>query len=154
MRVYLVQHGAPVSKEENPDRPLSEQGRNDVSRVADTLERSGVRVRTVFHSGKTRAAQTAALLAEKVSPGSPASARDGLAPLDEVGPVVAFLEAEAGDVMLVGHLPHLGKLAALLTSGRDDAQIVSFRQGGVCCLERQEDDGWSVAWMIVPEWVH
>jgi len=30
MRVYLVQHGEAVSKEENPDRPLSEKGAADV----------------------------------------------------------------------------------------------------------------------------
>ena len=44
MKLYLVQHGQAVSKEEDPERPLSEQGREDVRRVATRLGEAGVRV--------------------------------------------------------------------------------------------------------------
>lgn len=30
MRIYLVQHGLAIPKEVDPERPLSEQGREDV----------------------------------------------------------------------------------------------------------------------------
>ena len=39
MRIYLMQHGKPVSKEENPDKPLSAEGENDVERMANFFER-------------------------------------------------------------------------------------------------------------------
>jgi|GEM_PF-5342255 len=34
MRLYLMQHGRPVAKKENPDRPSLDQGKEDVERVA------------------------------------------------------------------------------------------------------------------------
>jgi len=53
--------------------------------------------------------------------------------------------------MLVGHLPHLKKLASLLLTGRDDLEIVKFRYGGVVCLERRENGLWSILWIIRPD---
>ena len=34
MRLYLMQHGEAMSKAENPERPLNEQGRQNVANVA------------------------------------------------------------------------------------------------------------------------
>ena len=62
MRLYLVQHGEPVPKEINPDRPLSDKGRHDVEKVGRFLQQAGVAMGVIVHSGKTRAAQTAGLL--------------------------------------------------------------------------------------------
>jgi len=39
MRIYLTQHGPAVPKDVDPDRPLNEQGREDVRRLADFLEK-------------------------------------------------------------------------------------------------------------------
>ena len=64
MTLYLVQHGAAVPEQEDPERPLSAQGAEDVERLAGLLAHLGVSVARVLHSGKTRAAQTAAKLAE------------------------------------------------------------------------------------------
>ena len=63
MRIYLTQHGLAVPKDVDPDRPLSEQGRQDVQRLADFLKNTGAQVEQVLHSGKTRAEQTATILA-------------------------------------------------------------------------------------------
>lgn len=52
--------------------------------------------------------------------------------------------------MLVGHLPHLSKLAGLLLAGDPERKVVGFRQGGVACMERDEAGGWSVAWVVTP----
>ena len=68
MRLYLTQHGLAVPKDVDPDRPLSEQGRQDVRRLADFLGHAGVRVEQFLHSSKTRAEQTAAILAEPLLP--------------------------------------------------------------------------------------
>jgi len=37
MNIYLVQHGKPVPKEEDPERPLSAQGKEDVEKIASKL---------------------------------------------------------------------------------------------------------------------
>jgi len=63
MRLYLVQHGKAKSKDEDPDRPLTDQGRNDIKKVAVFLaENAGLKVTSIYHSGKTRARQTAEVL--------------------------------------------------------------------------------------------
>ncbi len=51
MRLYLVQHGEAVAKEVDPDRPLSEHGRENIVRLAKWLEQRGVEVREIRHSG-------------------------------------------------------------------------------------------------------
>ena len=56
------------------------------------------------------------------------------------------------DTMLVGHLPHLARLAGLLLTGDTDETVVHFQPGTVVCLERGENgDGWIVTWAVRPE---
>ncbi len=54
--------------------------------------------------------------------------------------------------MLVGHLPHLSRLAALLLAESPEPEIVAFRNAGVVCLERQEGR-FAVRWILTPELV-
>jgi len=42
MRIYLTEHGLAVPKDVDPNRPLSKQGRVDVRRLADFLNKAGV----------------------------------------------------------------------------------------------------------------
>jgi len=46
---------------------------------------------------------------------------------------------------------YFGKLAALLLVGDPERKVVGFRNGGVVCLERDEDGNWSVGWVLTPE---
>jgi phosphohistidine phosphatase len=62
MKLYLAQHGDSLPEQVNPERPLSERGREDVRRLAEFLGGTGIQVRRVYHSGKLRARQTAELL--------------------------------------------------------------------------------------------
>ena len=50
--------------------------------------------------------------------------------------------------MLVGHLPHLARLASLLLVGDVGRSIVTFRLGALVGLE-QGPEGWSV-WLALP----
>jgi phosphohistidine phosphatase len=150
MRLYLVQHGKPVSKQENPDRPLSPEGRVDVERVGALLRRRGIGGARVLHSGKTRARETAEILTAALeSPRKPETS-EGLSPKDEVRDTARALEDSPEDLVVVGHLPHLGRLTSLLVAGDPEIALVRFQQGGVVCLEKGEE-GWTIAWMIVPE---
>ncbi|MCD4716608.1 MAG: histidine phosphatase family protein, partial [Desulfobacterales bacterium] len=92
MNVYLVQHGKPVSKEENPDKPLSNQGKEDVERVAAFLMKAGIKVDDIFHSGKTRARETAEIMISKLTPGKEPVEKNGLAPLDDVKEIAEEIE--------------------------------------------------------------
>ncbi|MFC1850911.1 phosphohistidine phosphatase SixA [candidate division CSSED10-310 bacterium] len=151
MKLYLVQHGKPVPKEKNPDRPLSEQGISDVEQVAIFLKKAQVKCFNILHSGKTRAQETAEILARALSPGTEPQQKDGLAPLDDVRPIAQWLKGENEDCMLVGHLPHLGKLVSYLVVHDVKTAVASFQQGCVVCLESGENAAWTLAWMIIPQ---
>ena len=67
MRLYLVQHGEAKSKTEDPQRPLTERGREDVARVAAFAASAGLQVGQIRHSGKRRAEETALYCAQERS---------------------------------------------------------------------------------------
>lgn len=151
MKVYLMQHGKPVAKEEDPQRPLSDRGKKDVQRMADFLRKSGVKVEEVLHSGKTRARQTAEIMASGLNPGLEPKQGRGLSPLDEVKGIADRIRGAKRDLLIAGHLPHLAKLTSLLIAGSESVPVVIFQQGATVCLEKVEGDRFSLAWMIVPE---
>jgi phosphohistidine phosphatase len=147
VRVYLVQHGEAKSEEEDPDRPLTDGGATEVRRVVGVAAGAGsVMVERIVHSGKTRARQTAGAWGEAL--GVPIDQSDGLAPRDDPAIWVARFTAETSDLMLIGHLPHLARLAAILLAGDPDRPLIAFRQGGLVGLE-EGPAGWSV-WLVLP----
>lgn len=152
MRFYLVQHAEAKRKEEDPERALTDRGREEARRVAAFVTRhADVAVARILHSGKTRARQTAEIFAEALRPSRGIAQREGLAPLDE--PLVGARElAEAEEnLMLVGHLPHLARLAGLLLCGSTERGPVAFRMGGVVALRRDEEGMWALRWALVPD---
>ena len=148
MRLYLVQHGEARREEEDPSRPLTEGGRIEVERVAEFLARAGVKVDRILHSGRLRAAQTAEILARHLRPSKGVEGAEGLDPLADPSIWAGRLREVDEDLMIVGHLPHLAKLASLLTFGNPEPQIIEFRYGGVECLERKASGSWSILWII------
>lgn len=149
MKLYLVQHGHAVDKDVDPDRPLSDAGHREVERVAQFLEQARTQVPMVWHSGKTRAQQTAEILAARL--GARAELHPGLEPKDDPGAVIADVALFARDVVVVGHLPQLSLLAALLLRAKRDHEPVKFQRGGVAALESENGSAWQLCWMIVPE---
>lgn len=149
MRVYLAQHGLAKDESEDAERPLSDQGREDVARVAGFLSLfEKPRPSRVVHSGKLRAAQTAEMFAESWG-GLPVEQALDLAPNADPSAWSAHLASINADVMLVGHLPHLQRLAGLLLSGETEREVIRFRNAGAVCLEKSEN-GWSVCWQVNP----
>jgi phosphohistidine phosphatase len=118
-RLILLRHGkaeAGAASGRDFDRPLTERGRRDAVIVAQALDQAGVRPDLVLVSPAARAAQTWEAMAE-VFP----QARVEQAPaLYEItsDAILALARGEAGDartVMVVGHNPGLGQLAAWLS---------------------------------------
>ena len=150
MLVYLVQHGDAKREEEDPSRPLSEKGIKDVKGVASHISRLNIGVEEVLHSGKLRAKQTAEIISEKLKIAKGISETDGLSPMDDANMWAERLNKRTDTLMLVGHLPHLGKLASSLLCSKKERNFVAFKMGGIVCLKR-DDTGWSLQWMITPE---
>jgi phosphohistidine phosphatase len=151
MKLYLAQHGLALSKEEDPERPLSEAGREQVECQARRLGAAGVRVQRVWHSGKLRARQTAECLARRMLPRGSIEPVAGLGPNDAVNDFIADADVWQEDTLVVGHLPFLSRLASLLLLHDDARELVAFQPGTVLCLERLDHDRWVLAWMLRPE---
>lgn len=127
MLLSLVQHGEAKSEEEDPLRPLSEKGIDDVKRVATHATQLDFEVYEIFHSNKLRARQTAEILAQNLKITKGLSETDGLAPLDNPELWAERLTFKTTPIMLVGHLPHLGKLASLLLCGGIEKKLLYSR---------------------------
>jgi phosphohistidine phosphatase len=150
MNLYLVQHGEALGKDVDPERPLSERGRQEVDKVAQFAAKNcSMELSHIHHSGKLRARQTAEIEAKSLGLPEPVEI-DGLAPLDDPS-IWSCRLAELNDsIMLVGHLPHLARLVGALLCGNAEAAPAAFRMGGMVALARGEGK-WSLQWMIVPD---
>ena len=147
MAVYLVQHGKASPKEQDPSRPLSEEGRAQTTRIAEVAAVYHVPVARIEHSGKLRAQQTAAIMVEHLKPSDGVGVCVGLAAMDEV----AALDLQsASNVMLVGHLPFMERLIGHLTVGDAQQRPFKMQGGGIVCLDRDER-GWHIKWALMPE---
>ncbi len=146
-RLILVQHARARPREEGAERPLSDTGQADIRRVASFLADHGVRPDRIMHSGKLRARQTAEVLAHRLA--CVVEAVPDLDPMADPGIWFAHLEAIEREVMLVGHMPHIGRLTSLLLTRYPDRVAVRFVPGTVVCLQR-EDGLWQLAWMLTP----
>lgn len=151
MRIYLARHGKAFEKEVDPERPLTPEGVREVERVGMLLSGAGLAVPAVWHSGKARARQTAEVLAGYAAKDARLYARDDLSPKDDVKPIAAELRRRGENVMVVGHLPFLSKLASFLLTGDSDVEIVGLPSAGVVCLERGDRDTWQIIWLVTPE---
>lgn len=154
MKIYLVQHAEAYSKEENPDRPITEKGRADIKKTAGFLGQTlKTHVAQIFHSSKLRAAETAAILENAVDTAAEPAIDDDLKGGADPRVWQERLTTLTGDQVLVGHMPHLQKLASLLVARNPDLIVVDFTNAGIVCLESNNDNcnKWSLAWAVRPD---
>ena len=151
MNLYLVQHAEAVSKEENPDRPLTEKGKKDAQKSVRFLKNNNTKIDIIWHSSKTRAIETANIFKEGLELSCNIQKREDLSPNDPVDKFIGELKSSNEDIMIVGHLPFLQKLASSLLIGSAQQSIISFKQAGVVCLSRQEEDSWQIIFHIIPD---
>ena len=148
MPLYLVQHGVAFAEDINPDRPLTLEGKEATDASASFMAGRGVDISEIVHSGKTRALETATLFADRLGQGIAVTEVKNLSPNDDVAILAKGLSG-AANLMVVGHLPYLSRLASLLLAGNPDQPIVSFKNSGVVCLDEGQD-GWVLCWAFVP----
>ncbi len=151
MKLYLIQTGEALPQQTTDfERPLSDQGRLSVERLASLLATARLGAKRVIHSGSLRARQTLEILQWAAAPSRPApEARRGLGREDPVEPWAPEISGWTEDAVIVGHQPFLGRLAARLIEGREDRELIGFVPGTALCLERGAE-GWIVRWMMPP----
>ncbi len=151
MVLYLVRHAEAEEGEVDDERPLSEHGWAEARKVSGyAAQHLAIEVDRVLHSRKTRARQTAQVLADALEFTPTLEEVDALDPEADPHEWAERLADGHKDVLLVGHVPHVERLAALLLCGDDDRPVVTFQTGSILCLERREGGAWSVRWMVVP----
>ena len=150
MALFLVQHGKSLPKEVDPEQGLSDEGRAETEEIASIAKERGVRVARIVQSGRKRAAETAEIFSAFLMPPGGLQPSDGLSPLDDV---IAFAEKmeSSEDLMLVGHLPFMERLASFLITGSADSPVIRFQNSGIVCLVREADTRlWTIRWTLFP----
>ena len=151
MKLYLVQHAEACTKDVDPQRPLTEQGVQDMARLAAKLKHAGIEVGRIIHSGKLRAKQTAESLAQALAPGLELETSGLLNPNDNPKAFDWQSESWDTDTLIVGHLPFMARLVSHLLA-EDELRIVAgFTPGSIVCLESHHDGHWQLNWMLRPE---
>ncbi len=148
MQLYLVQHGQAMKKDQDPTRPLTDEGRAAAQRAAALASRLGVQVTEIRHSNKLRALQTAEELSLALS--APTQQVSGLGPNDDINPLAREVASTDENLMIVGHLPFLSRLAAFLLCRNESLPAVEFENAGIVRIDRREGGRWSLRWAIPP----
>jgi phosphohistidine phosphatase len=151
MKLYLVQHAKAASKDVDPERSLTKEGRRDIQKVAAFIKTLNPAVDYLWHSRKKRAIQTAEILSDVITINKEKTEREGLAPNDDVAAIKDELIASQQDIMIVSHMPFVSKLASLLLTGQEFANTLAFKQGGIVALSSSESNLWQIEWMVIPE---
>ena len=140
MDLILWRHAQALDAEPGCDdlsRALTHKGEGQAARVAKWLDRQLPESTRVLVSPARRAEQTARALGRKFK------FRDELAPQSNADEALAFIQWTAengpphkGAVLLVGHQPMLGQIAARLL-GVDEA-VCDIRKGAVWWLRQRQ----------------
>ena len=149
VRLYIAHHGDAVGPHENPMRPLSSTGQQQVAELARETAAREAKPRIIWHSGKLRARQTAEAYRHACNPLAEFAAARGLLPDDPPSWIADRLLVEDGEVMVVGHMPHLPRLLRLLLTGDAVASTTEFPTNGVVCVEKQAGV-WTERWRLSP----
>ncbi len=148
--LLLVRHGEAMAASDNPERPLAAQGLSQARRTAAILGDVNGQIDVIYHSSKKRAEETAEILATSIESRNGVRWRSGLNPNDPVADILAELDDEDVErIMIVGHMPFLSRLASLLLSGRPDPPVVDFGLASAAAFAR-ESDSWKLRWMVDP----
>jgi phosphohistidine phosphatase len=129
VRLYLVRHTEAVRGEPDDLRPLTAAGREAARALGARLASEGARPEAVLTSPLLRARETAAELCRAF--GCEAEPDERLAPGATAESVRAAVGERGDEIVVVGHQPDLGQIAAEIGGGPEPA----FPPGGVAVLE-------------------
>ncbi len=139
MRLYLVRHGIAVEGlkggiTRDSERPLTDEGREEMKLVAKALCKMNIKADLVLSSPLVRARQTAEYIAEAF--GLDVKLTDALAPAVNHTQLFKSVARHEGakEIFLVGHEPDMGMLVGnLIYAG--PAFEMPFKKAGVCRID-------------------
>jgi phosphohistidine phosphatase len=129
VRLFLVRHAEAASGEPDDLRPLTAAGRETARALGARLAAEGARPDAVLSSPLLRARETAAELCRAL--GCKSEADERLAPGATADDVRAAVAGRGDEVVVIGHQPDCGEIAAELSGGPKPA----FPPGGVAVFD-------------------
>lgn len=165
MQLYFLRHGRAVASDmwrgAEPERPLTDEGRDELRQVARGLKRIGVAPDAICTSPFTRAKETAEIVGAALSVVVTPAAE--LAPgcnLDRLTTMLAAALAagEPKGILIVGHEPDLSTLVGELI-GRDGPAQVEMKKASCARVDISLTTGaalalagcGTLAWLLRPK---
>jgi phosphohistidine phosphatase len=146
MKLYLMRHGDATKDEPHV---LSKRGKKESRRVVRLLCDAGIKPSVILCSSAIRARETAEIASREL--GVPVEETDGLNPEDDARMWLERVREKNEDMLLVGHMPNLSRLASLLLIGKE-RDLFDFRKSSVACLE-SSGEVWIIRFFVTPETV-
>ena len=152
MDLYVLRHGTAIARGQwegdDGDRPLSDEGREEMVRVAAGLAKLELGLDLIVTSPLARALQTAEIVAEQLG------IQDKMVLDERLGagfsanrlPKVLRTYADAKSLMLVGHEPGLSAAVESLVGGR-----IILKKGGMAYVQLADvAKKGELAWLLQP----
>lgn len=164
MKLILFRHAIAMDREEaaakkiaDPDRPLVAKGKEKLSEMVKWLTRNEAEIDLVVTSPYKRAQQTT----EEILKAYNVTSAAVCAKVTSEDPPQAFAEwlrqyaRDSKTVCLVGHEPHLSRLASWALSGQIES-FIELKKSGVLCLEVDQlkhlgPRSCKLKWMVGPK---
>ena len=147
----------PAQWPDDRDRPLTDKGRKVQSDVSRWLRKRDLAPTLVLTSPWTRAAQTAAILAEVARVAHPPVPCEPLADTPDLIRLQDFVgdQPEGAIVALVGHSPWMEELASILLGGSAASLSMDFPKSGLMGIElgRLEPGAGELRFFVRPKMV-
>jgi phosphohistidine phosphatase len=129
MRLYLVRHAEAAPGDPDELRPLTSEGREQAQALGQRLRNEEASPSVILTSPLLRARETGAELAKALDVATEPD--ELLAPGASVDDVRTVVEGRGEQVVVVGHQPDCGQIAAALTGGPEPR----FPAGGHVVLD-------------------
>ncbi len=151
MELYLVRHGDvdPNVGDAGEGPPLTEAGLAHVRRCANFAARLGVEIGEIRHSEALRSIQTAQEFEQTLR--CPRKQVTGIGPDDDINPLRREAAGLKQNVMVIGHLPYLNRIAGALLAQDESMPVVVFHPASLVRLDRREDARWSIS-ACIADW--
>ena len=153
MRITFFRHGIAEDRGGKPDaeRALTEEGVKKTRRAAKGLAKVADQPDAILTSPKTRAVQTADLVAEAF--GAKHATLDALGSADTDAILHALGERGESELLLVGHEPDFSELVERLCFGRAHERVDLKKAGCaiVDCPEGVRDGGGELSALLPPK---
>ena len=145
VRFYFAIGCRPAGDNVDPQRPLSEQGVIDTQKLAGVFGGWDTGLKTIYHSQKKRAFQTAEIIKDKMAAKPQLIEQEGLLPNDPTDAIYDVIQKCSEDLLIVGHLPFLPKLVSRLI-GVDESFVLLLMPASSLVVLQREDQG---LWLLL-----